>query len=174
MNITLMEKVYKDNQVVLYVNGFVGAVSDRSMINSAIEVMNAIGYNIIDVNHILSLNDDVPNNEADYWHEGPKKAPVHLVETSWTHHCYKTCCFDTGYKINVNGKDVVTQDSVVIELLQILEKLGHPVSMEKTADNVDSKPGTIKGYCLPDPIEEIHLEMMRETHNELMELNLVH
>lgn len=148
MNITLMEKVYKDNKFVLYVNGFVGAISDNTMIDSSIEVLTNVGYNIKDVNYIVCLNDDVPNNEADCWHEGTQEAPVHLSETLWVHNCSSGCCFDVGSKIEVNHASIVAQDSLVNELSGLLSKLGHPVSPQETEAVLLSKPGYEIGDCL--------------------------
>lgn len=157
MNITLMEKVYKENKVVLYVNGLVGVISDKTMIDSSAEVLKALGYNIKDTNSTLCLNDEIPNNESDYRNETGKQAPVHLTETSWVHHCDSKCCFDVGCKIQVNNVDVLTQGSLVDELTSLLGILGHTVSAEETEAVLLSKPGTDKGRCLDyetDPAEE--------------------
>lgn len=167
MNITLMEKAYK-NKFVVYVNGFVGLVTENSIMDDVIKVLKSLNYNIKDINYLSSVNDEVPNNEADYWHEGPEKSPVHLVGYSWTHKCFNSCCFDKGNCIIVNGKQVGTKDCSPIEILRLLEKLGHPTSLFISAEPLPYKPDEVVGGCLEYLKESDEEKEMREFHEFML------
>ena len=168
VNIKLMEKAYKEDKFVLYLNGFVGVVSNHTLLDDAYEVLKSIGYNVTDVNYISFLNDDVPNNEADYWHEGGKKTHIHLSESKWTHQCKNKCCFDKGYRLTVNEVEFTTDYSVSIELFHLLKKLGHSVTLGKGGQSLLSKPGFTKGDCLEylnDPLERQYVEYKNRNLN---------
>lgn len=173
MNITLMEKTYKDNKVVLYVNGFVGVISDKTMLDSTMKTLQLIGYNIKDINFLLHDNDEVPNNEVNYWHEGDMKSPVYLKESSWIHQCDKGCCMQSGYKLKVNGSELIISQSLLDELSDLLSKLGHPVYAKKDYKITLCKPGVSEGACIAvkneyDEFEEIN-ELMLSIDNILLE-----
>lgn len=126
MNITLMEKVYKENKYVLYINGFVGAISEHSMINTAIEILTHLKYNITDINCIMQLTDNVPNNEADYWHEGKKKSSVTIEQSSLMD---SDCLPYYKFSLKVNGKTFKTHEKIGEEISEILRKMGHPCKL---------------------------------------------
>lgn len=164
MNITLMEKTYKENKVVLYVNGFVGVVSDKSMLEDAMKVLQHLDYNIKDVNFVSCPTDEVPNNEANYWHEGESKNPVYLKESTWIHQCKKGCCMSNGYKLNVNGAEVNIIQSLLTEIGWLLCNLGHPLTAVKKPLITLCKPGLNEGDC----IEKISEQEEFEAFNQMM------
>lgn len=168
MKITLMEKVYKYNKFVLYINGLVGVISDKSMINTSVDVLNNIGYSVVDVNNIFCLNDEVPNNESDYRNEAGRKAPVHLTETTWTHRCSNSCCYDHGCMIKVNDAVLLSQEPLVDELTSLLSKLGHTLDAEETEVALLSKPGVEYGSCL-----EYETDLTEEPDGIWMEINVI-
>lgn len=133
MNITLMERVYKGNKYVLYINGFVGAISEHSMIDTAIKILTHLKYNITEINCIMQLTDNVPNNEVDYWHEGKKKSSVIIEQSSIMDSNYLSY-----YKFNleVNGKIFKTHEKIGEEISEVLRKMGHPCKFINIKDEI--------------------------------------
>lgn len=126
MDIKLMEKTYKDNVVVLYVNGFVGAVSNESMMETSAKVLRHLGYNIVDVAFICCDTDEKPNNEANYWHEGDMKDSVILKGVIFTSDLGLDFCPDVEYRISVNGEEFPSTKNTLSWLTELICRLGHP------------------------------------------------
>lgn len=139
--ITVMEKVYRNNQFVLYINGFRGVISSESILNSTVDVLRSLNYKIKEINHVMLLSDDIPNNEANYKPSLlTKKQPIEMSSQGWTYHCSKGDCFDAGRNVYVNNV-LVSQDGNVGEISRLLGNMGHLVTVHQINDVTSETSG---------------------------------
>lgn len=66
MKISIMEKLYKGNQYVFYINGFPLVSNDVSILNQAAEILPSFGFEITEENYVSEELNEVPNNEVKY------------------------------------------------------------------------------------------------------------
>lgn len=139
--ITVMEKVYKENQFVLYINGFRGVIADESILNATVDVLGVLGYEIKEINHVMQLTDDIPNNEADYKPSMfAKKQPLKMSSQDWKYHCSNGDCFDAGRNVYVNDL-LVSKDGNVSKIAELLVNMGHSVAIHKKHGYVNEASG---------------------------------
>lgn len=169
MNLSIMEKQYKGNKIALYLNGFVALVSSESVVDKTFKILKSLGYKITELNFLDRTNEELPTNEANFKYEGAQKSSVELRENYWIHQCEKGCCSKSGYRLKVNGIEFLSQESIIVEITEILEKLGHVVVPTKKELITLCMPGLEIGACVPQKseLEEVQeiLDMLCEVEN---------
>lgn len=104
MKISIMEKLYKGNQYVFYINGFPLVSNSISILNQAAEILPAFGFEITEKNYVSEELNEVPNNEVQY-SELPLKGTVVQLGLDSTNVGILKMLTLLGSNVNINSQE---------------------------------------------------------------------